>query len=153
MPIHTELVQFPCADGEVLHGLHFSPPDQKQTDLALLLVHGVAMNFYTGPLPAIGQALAERGYHGLCINNRGHDWIARGSPDWSSFHGATYERMEDSGLDFDGSLAYLAGRGHRRYVLIGHSLGGVKALMYQGERRRPDVVGVVSCSRDRKSVV
>lgn len=150
MPIRTELIQFPCADGEVLHGLHFTPANQKQTDLALLLVHGVAMNFYTGPLPTIGQALAERGYNGLCINNRGHDWIARGSPDWSSFLGATYERLEDSGLDFDGALAYLAGRGYRRFALIGHSLGGVKSLMYQGDLRRGDVVGVVSCSSPRQ---
>jgi pimeloyl-ACP methyl ester carboxylesterase len=151
MAIHTELVQFQATDGQVLHGLLFQPTEPRPpTDLALLLVHGVAMNFYTGPLPAFGQALAERGYHALCINTRGHDWISRGVPDWSSFIGASYETFEESGHDYDGALTYLAERGYRRYVLMGHSLGGVKSIMYQGSRQRPDVVGIVSCSSPRQ---
>lgn len=151
MSIQTELCRFPTADGETLHGLLFRPADPAPaTDLALALIHGVAMNFYSGPLPPVGQMLAERGYHVLVANNRGHDWVARAGADLTGFAGAAYERIEDCLADLDGTLAWLAGRGYRRYVLFGHSLGGIKVLYYQGHRQRPDVVGIVSCSTPRQ---
>jgi hypothetical protein len=34
--------------------------------------------------------------------------------------------------------------------LIGHSLGAIKSIIYQGTRRRRDVVGIVSCSAPRQ---
>ncbi len=113
--------------------------------MALLMVHGVAMNFYTGPLPIIGRALAQRGYNALTINTRGHDWISRAG-DETGFGGAAYENLDDCLLDIDGALAWLGGHGYRRYVLVGHSLGCIKSLLYQGNRQRSDVVGVISCS-------
>jgi hypothetical protein len=64
MRIHTQLVSFKTSDNERLHGLLFTPPDKK-SELALIMVHGVAMNFYLPPLPALGQALAEGGHHCL----------------------------------------------------------------------------------------
>ena len=62
MTIETRLLSFKTSDKETLHGLLFTPRD-RQSDLALLLVHGVAMNFYLPPLPTIGHGLAERGHH------------------------------------------------------------------------------------------
>lgn len=41
MSFHTRLCTFKTDDNERLHGLLFTPQDQ-QTDLALLFVHGVA---------------------------------------------------------------------------------------------------------------
>jgi len=144
--ISTRLCEFTTSDGERLAGLHFQPADQERAaELALLMVHGVAMNFYTGPLPKIGQALAERGYHSLTINTRGHDWISRAG-DLTAFGGATYENLDDCLLDIDGALESLARQGYCRYVLVGHSLGCIKSLLYQGMRQRSDVVGVISCS-------
>ena len=144
MIIDTRLASFKTADRETLHGLLFAPP-ARQSDLALLLVHGVAMNFYLPPLAVFGPALAERGYHAFVINTRGHDWISRAG-NLTAFGGATYETFEDSLVDLDGALDYLAGQGYRRFILIGHSLGCVKSLLYQGSRRRADVIGIVSCS-------
>ena len=77
MTIHTQLCSFKTADSERLHGLLFTP-QKTESDLALLFVHGVAMNFYLPPLVSFGQELAERGYDCFVINTRGHDWIARG---------------------------------------------------------------------------
>ncbi len=76
MTIETQLLSFKTSDKETLHGLLFTPRERK-SDLALLLVHGVAMNFYLPPLPTFGQALAQQGYHCFVINTRGHDWINR----------------------------------------------------------------------------
>jgi pimeloyl-ACP methyl ester carboxylesterase len=142
--IQTQLLSFTTTDDETLHGLLFTPAD-KSSDLALLFVHGVAMNFYLPPLAVFGQAIAERGYHGFVINTRGHDWINRAG-DLTAFGGATYETFEDSAMDLDGALECLNRQGYKRFILIGHSLGCIKSLMYQGSRRRRDVVGIVSCS-------
>jgi len=148
MSIETQLLSFKTSDKETLHGLLFTPRERK-SDLALLLVHGVAMNFYLPPLPTIGQALAEKGYHCFVINTRGHDWISRAG-NLTKFGGAAYETFEDSAKDLDGALNCLSAEGYKRFILVGHSLGCVKSLLYQGSRQRPDIVGVVSCSCPRQ---
>lgn len=150
MTISTRLCEFTTSDGERLAGLHFQPADQERAaELALLMVHGVAMNFYTGPLPIIGQTLAERGYHSFTINTRGHDWISRAG-DATAFGGAAYENLDDCLLDIDGALAWLGRYGYSRYILVGHSLGCIKSLLYQGMRQRSDIVGVISFSAPKQ---
>ena len=148
MVIHTQLCTFKTADKERLHGLLFTPSGER-SDLALVFVHGVAMNFYLPPLVVFGQTLAEHRYHCFVINTRGHDWIARAG-NLTKFGGSAYENLEDCLLDFDGALAYLEKQGYRRFVLVGHSLGAIKSIIYQGTRRRADVVGVVSCSAPKQ---
>src|SRR3954454_4421767 len=102
MGIETELSQFTTTDGERLHGALFSPRDDA-SDFALLLLHGVGNNFYSGTLTEIGQGLAERGFHNLVMNTRGHDWVANGK-DEDSHQGASYENFEDCVLDVDGAM-------------------------------------------------
>ena len=148
MSIHTQLCTFKTLDNERLHGLLFTPPEAK-SDLALVLVHGVAMNFYLPPLSIFGQELAQRGYHSLVMNTRGHDWIARAG-NLTKFGGSAYEVLEDCLPDLDGALEFLTKQGYRRFILIGHSLGAIKSIIYQGTRRRPDITGIVSCSAPRQ---
>ena len=81
--------------------------------------------------------LAEQGYHCFVINTRGHDWINRAGGDLTDFCGATYEKFEDSAKDFDGALECLSQQGYKRFILVGHSLGCIKSLLYQGTRRAP----------------
>jgi pimeloyl-ACP methyl ester carboxylesterase len=83
------------------------------------------------------------------INTRGHDWIARVG-NLTKFGGSAYEKLEDCLFDFDGALDYLKRQGYRRFVLVGHSLGAIKSIIYQGTRQRADVVGVVSCSAPKQ---
>jgi pimeloyl-ACP methyl ester carboxylesterase len=148
MPIDMELARTATADGIVLAGLLIRPRDEASDETAVLMVHGVASNFYSGPNPRVGQALAERGYHVFVMNTRGHDWVA--GPSGTTFGGASHENFEDSPLDLDAGLAFLAERGYRRYVIFGHSLGAVKAVYYQGLRQRKDVAGVIACSAPRQ---
>jgi len=146
--IHTRLCSFKTADNERLHGLLFTLP-QAESDLALVLIHGVAMNFYLPPLSVFGQELAQLGYHSFVINTRGHDWISRAG-NLAKFGGSAYEVLEDCIADLDGALDYLSEQGYRRFILIGHSLGAIKSLIYQGTRRRSDISGIVSCSAPRQ---
>ena len=149
MAFNTELCTFKTSDNERLHGLLFySDLSKTPSDLALLFVHGVAMNFYLPPLVTFGQELTERGRHSFVINTRGHDWICRGG-NLTRFGGSAYEVLE-SLPDLDAALDYLKERGYHRMVLVGHSLGAIKSLIYQGTRRRADVVGIVSCSAPRQ---
>ena len=148
MSIETQLLDFTTSDKETLHGLLFTPRE-KPSDLALLMVHGVAMNFYLPPLATFGQALAERGFHCFVINTRGHDWISRAG-NLTKFGGSAYENLEDCLPDLDGALDYLSSHGYRRFILIGHSLGAIKSIIYQGTRQRADVIGIVSCSAPRQ---
>ena len=148
MDIDTQLCVFKTDDNERLHGLLFAPQNQP-SDLALVLVHGVAMNFYLPPLVTFGEELSARGFHSFVINTRGHDWISRAG-NLTKFGGSAYEVLEDCLPDLDGALAYLKEQGYRRFVFIGHSLGAIKSIIYQGTRRRADVVGIVSCSAPRQ---
>jgi len=148
MDIDTQLCVFKTDDNERLHGLLLTPQNQP-SDLALVFVHGVAMNFYLPPLVTFGQELAACGYHSFVINTRGHDWISRVG-NLTKFGGSAYELLEDCLPDLDGALAYLKEQGYRRFVFIGHSLGAIKSIIYQGTRRRDDVVGIVSCSAPRQ---
>jgi pimeloyl-ACP methyl ester carboxylesterase len=148
MSIHTRLCTFKTADAERLHGLLFTPLNEP-SDLALVFVHGVAMNFYLPPFSVFGQELAQRGRHCFVINTRGHDWISRAG-NLTKFGGSTYESLEDCLLDLDGCLDYLKQQGYRRFVFIGHSLGAIKSIIYQGTRQRSDVVGIISCSTPKQ---
>jgi pimeloyl-ACP methyl ester carboxylesterase len=146
---NAELLSFVTADNETLHGALFRAEAPTRPDLALIMIHGVAMSFYTGPLPVFAQALAGRGHPAFSINTRGHDWISRGG-DLTDFRGATYEDFEDCLLDLDAAIDRLKQEGFARFVLVGHSLGSVKSIYYQGTRQREDIVGVISCSAPRQ---
>jgi len=148
MNIQTQLCTFKTADNERLHGLLFTSPSD-DSDMALVFIHGVAMNFYLPPLAIFGQELTQLRYHCFVINTRGHDWIARVG-NLTKFGGSAYENLEDCLFDLDGALNYLENRGYRRFVLIGHSLGAIKSIIYQGTRQRDDVVGIVSCSAPKQ---
>jgi pimeloyl-ACP methyl ester carboxylesterase len=144
MTIHTQLCTFKTADNERLHGLLFTPAEDR-SDLALLFVHGVAMNFYLPPLAVFGQELAKRRYHSFVINTRGHDWISRAG-NLTQFGGSAYEAIEDCVADLDAALDWLRRHNYQRFILIGHSLGAIKSIIYQSKRQRRDVIGIISCS-------
>ena len=63
--------------------------------------------------------------------------------DLFAFGGATYETFEDSAKDLDGALAVPKPARLQALHSVGHSLGCIKSLLYQGSRRRRDVVGIV----------
>ena len=148
MNYQTQIHSFKTADNERLHGALLTPANDK-SDLALIFVHGVAMNFYLPPLFTFGQELSARGHHSFVINTRGHDWISRAG-NLTKFGGSAYENLEDCVADLDGTIDFLKEQGYRRFILIGHSLGAIKSIIYQGTQRRADVVGIVSCSAPKQ---
>lgn len=148
MNYHTQIHTFKTVDKERLHGALLTPP-HGASDLALIFIHGVAMNFYLPPLFNFGQHLAQRGYHSFVINTRGHDWIARAG-NLQKFGGSAYENLEDCVADLDAAVDFLTKRGYRRFILIGHSLGAIKSIIYQSTRQRSEIASIVACSAPKQ---
>ena len=114
----------------------------------LLLTHGVAGSFTQSGLWTACRHLATHGWGIAFINNRGHDWVSM-NPGDRRWIGAAYERIEDSALDFQAALHWLDQRGHRRVVLGGHSLGGLKAAYTQVFHPADAVVALAMLSSPR----
>ena len=137
----TELVTFRTPDGVALDGAYYTPaleasplphPACPTLGTAVLLVHGKARNFYSGPSRFLAPHIVERGFAALAINRRGHDVIyARpGERGPGGAGGAAWEVFADSQQDVRGAVDWLAERGFPRPALVGHSFGGVIATVF-----------------------
>ena len=148
------LVSTVTADGLRLDGAFCEPPVSAR--LTLLLIHGTGSNFYSpGPLEALAQSAAFIDCAALRVNTRGHDGMATipGSPR-SVQGGATFEAVTDSSLDIAAWIDHVsclneAATSASGIVLVGHSMGGVKAIYSQARSADPRVKGVVCLSPPR----
>ena len=123
------------------------PPADRNTPV-LLATHGVGNSFTLSGLWGALHLLTARGWGVAMMNNRGHDWVAM-NPGDRRWIGAAYEKIEESVLDFQAGQRWLQGRGHRRMVIAGHSLGGLKAAYTQAHHPGEDVVGLAMFSSPR----
>lgn len=150
----AEIVQTTTADGLSLHGaLHQrkerdgSVSQQRSVD-AVLVLHGVGGNFYNSVLlSAVTQHLVDSGITVLQANTRGHDFVSIIHTSLGPRrYGAAYESVDECRHDIDAWLDLLAARGEHRLILLGHSLGAIKAL-YRAARQPPLAVrGIVAIS-------
>ncbi|MES2482399.1 MAG: alpha/beta fold hydrolase [Pseudomonadota bacterium] len=142
MEIHTLLTQ-----DQVTLQLAWLPPRDPQAPV-LLATHGVASSFTLSGLWQALRLVAARGWGVAMLNNRGHDWVAM-NPGDRRWVGAAYEKIEESVFDFQAGQRWLAERGHRKIVIAGHSLGGLKAAYTQAHAPSEDVVGLAMFSSPR----
>jgi len=120
---------------------------------AVICLHGTGSNFYASNLMAgLAGAFVERGVAALVVNTRGHDGISSTqAPVGMRLQGAAYELIDACCHDIAAWIALLGERGYRRVGLVGHSLGGVKAIYSQAKRHHPVVQWVVAISPPRLS--
>lgn len=151
-PLPVELVSTVTSDEVALHGAFLAAQtNERESDIdAVVLMHGVANTFYISLSPIISELLAAAGYPTLHANNRGHDIVTRGAKP-QTYLGAAFERLEDSVPDWKAWLDWLVARGHRRILLCGHSLGGVKTAYASATAPHPAVAAVVLFSPPRFS--
>lgn len=144
-----ELTQVLTADKCVLHGAVSSAGDL--SPLAFVLIHGTGSNFYApGVLERFAVRAAASGATACRINTRGHDGIASIPTKKKSLQGgATYEVVSDCVHDIAAWCDWLVERGHQRIVLVGHSMGGVKAIYSQVQAPHSAVAAVVGISPPR----
>jgi alpha-beta hydrolase superfamily lysophospholipase len=129
------------------------PKGEGTIPTAAILLHGVAANFYTSSTfePLISR-LQSLGIAALAVNTRGHDSVFGASLGMVRRRfGAAYETVDDCRHDVAAWVELLKSRGHERIVLIGHSLGAIKAVYAQALEKLPEVVAVVAVSGPRLS--
>jgi pimeloyl-ACP methyl ester carboxylesterase len=144
-----ELCRVTTSDGLQLDGAFRRPA--VAAEVAVLLIHGTGSSFYApGLLEMLFNAAVGDGFPALRINTRGHD-LAASIPGiaGSVRGGAAFERVADAHRDVTAWTDFLVERGYRQIVLVGHSLGGVKALWSQVAAPHPAVCGVVGVSPPR----
>ncbi len=115
---------------------------------AICVVHGTGSNFYSSTfLTAIVDHFHGLGCPGLCINTRGHDGISTASTSKGGKRlGAAYEIVDDCRHDVQAWLDFLGQKGFRRILLIGHSLGAVKAIYALAQEPNANVAALVAIS-------
>ncbi len=146
-----ELREIVTKDKLVHQGIYYRPT--KPRKIAILWVHGLSGTFY-GDIPlheTFARECEEKGWGYAAFHNRGHDLIAGvrkldGTPPkgYSYFlAGAGQEVFEESVLDLDAAISFLADQGFLRVILVGHSTGANKVCYYVATQKDPRVVGAV----------
>jgi len=151
MPASPILVRIPTTDGLLLDGALSEPPEGKPRSRAWIVLHGTGSNFTApGILEGLAQLLASRGEAVLRLNTRGHDVLAN-LPTMSGSipGGAALENLGEAHLDVAGAAAWLLDAGYERLSLLGHSLGGVKAITSQSDHPLAEVDEIVALSPPR----
>lgn len=148
-----ELIRTESADGVLLDG-SLQPVEvvgSSSQRTVWLLVHGTGNNFYSsGVLQVFTEQLVRGGHSVARINTRGHDIISAlpgGRAPLSG--GAAFESIADCVYDLRAWVDELIRRDFSRVVLVGHSMGGVKAIFSQAHNPHPNVVAVVGVSPPR----
>lgn len=144
--MNVELIRAKTVDGVLLDGSlqRAIGPTTTSNRTVWLLVHGTGSNFYSsGVLQSFTEQFVRGGHAVARVNTRGHDII-------SSLHGgAAFETVSDCVHDLRAWVDELIGHEFSRVVLVGHSMGGVKAIFSQAHDPHPNVVAVVGVSPPR----
>ncbi len=154
-----ELVQTTTSDHVVLHGFYrrsearlATSPEAGSVDGAVLL-HGLGGNFYSSRmLLHFAHTLSGLGISVVVANTRGHDMINTST--WSGRAksvGAAFENVGDATMDVSAWAEFMVHRGHRDVLILGHSLGAIKALYAQAHGPHPKVRSMIALSATRLS--
>jgi pimeloyl-ACP methyl ester carboxylesterase len=127
--LKLELISI-ATDAEPLDGIFYTPTDSPIRASALLF-HGNCHNFYTGPSRFLPEVLAAKGIASLAFNRRGHDMVT--SLFGRSVGGGSFQLAREAIADNRLASDWLAARGHRNPIVIGHSNGGMLAAEHCGD--------------------
>ena len=132
--MHVELVKAWTEDRLLLDGSWrlATRDDASLAADAVLCLHGVGGNFYGSRLfQTLSDRFFAKGVSVLRVNTRGHDGIALAATTIGARQvGAAYELIHECQYDIAAWLDFLADRGMKRVVVLGHSLGAIKAVFH-----------------------
>jgi hypothetical protein len=157
---HEQLAYTTTADGLLLEGVIVRPPAGAVPSLSFVWIHGNAARFYDYGYVSICRALAEAGFPCVSGNTRGHDIAAfvwrgadgrprpwRSPRDFPIGAGAGWEALEDAPLDV-AAWVDVAAELSDGVVLVGHSSGAQRVVLYQAQRQDPRITGLALASPD-----
>jgi pimeloyl-ACP methyl ester carboxylesterase len=127
-----EFVRYTTEDGAVLQALLWVPEETVKT--AVIYVASATGGFCGAhDLVPIARAITAAGYAFMTPNVR-----TIGDP-----NGWTYGRFEDCVPDVDAGVKYAKSRGFEDFILVGHSIGGTRAMYYWVQKREPSIRALV----------
>ena len=141
--MNMQLVSIPTPTTP-LDGLYYEPEGGVAKG-GVLLFPGNTMNFYVGMLRFLPPALSRLGYACLAFNRRGHDIMSiRNSrkAEGAAFQ-TTREGIEDNAI----AARWMAGRGHDRPIVIGHSNGGMLGVRHAVDHPQTRALVLLSAGR------
>ncbi len=144
-----ELVHTITSDKLKLDGAWYPGPDSNTT--AILLLHGVGGNFYSSSLlDRFAAALTQLDLSVLRANTRGHDLVSLAQVNGRfRWEGAAFETVSRCTRDIAAWLAFLREHNLRRLIVLGHSLGALKAIYAAADdpAATPDAIVALSPPR------
>jgi pimeloyl-ACP methyl ester carboxylesterase len=137
------LIQVATNDRLVLNGL-YQPGDKDKT--ACVYIHGFVGDFYTHAFfHSIADALKQQGNAFILAQHRGtglQTEFVKTDHDFAHI-GSYYELLEDAHYDITAFIKFLQDEGYGKVVLIGHSLGTIKAVRYLFEGELKDQISAL----------
>lgn len=131
--VTTEIVATRTANGEYLPGTLYTPAAGADPSRpVVLLQHGMMGDNLQSAAQWLAWRLAQAGYVVLSNNVR-----------WASPRGFQKSTLTEAGQDIGAWMNFLDGRGYKRVVLEGHSLGGVMVSSYMASSQDPRAVGLI----------
>lgn len=124
--MRTELISI-ATDTLPLDGA-FHRPDGDSISGAVMLFHGNTMNFYIGAPRFLPPVLTRLGFACLAFNRRGHDILS--IRDSRAAEGAAFQLTREGIEDNKYAADWMAQRGFRHPIIIGHSNGGMLAVKH-----------------------
>lgn len=125
----TSLVHFNSTDLLPLPGLLFEKSSKISKTVAVFLHgNGDSSVFYKPEINVWAEKLCSNNISFLAFNNRGAHFTKR--INGKNLYGSSREIIKDCVLDIDGAINFLSGKGYQNFILIGHSTGANKAVLY-----------------------
>lgn len=114
--------------------------ETNKKDIILINIHGTGSCFYAEEFESeFIERLPNLGVSVLFTNNRGNYTLES----WQAT-GCAKEKFEDCLIDIDAWIEFVIGRGYKKIILQGHSLGTEKVTYYMEKGKYKDkVVGVI----------
>jgi pimeloyl-ACP methyl ester carboxylesterase len=120
--MRTELISIPTPT-HPLDGAYYTPDGPSKG--AMMYCHGNQMNFYVCAARFLAPHITALGYDFMPFNRRGHDSVS--TYDSRECVGGAYQTVAEGIEDNEIAANYLAAKGHKAPIVIGHSNGGVLA--------------------------
>lgn len=137
--MRTELISIPTPT-HPLDGVYYTPDGPSKG--AVMYCHGNQMNFYVCAARFLAPHVTDLGYAFMPFNRRGHDSVS--TYDSRDCVGGAYQTVSEGIEDNEIAAAYLANRGFKNPIVIGHSNGGV--LGSEHVARHPETPALILLS-------
>jgi len=145
----SEQIVFAKSNDDVLNaGVMFGAKKEIAKTIAVILVHGWGVNFYSPNYISIGRSLSEKGYTCVVVNTRMHDIGNVEGYKWGNrLRGGGYWGIEsDQTKDLAAWIDFVESNGFKKVILLGHSAGCAAVRIYQAEKQDNRVIGLVFAS-------